>query len=41
MLEADRRFLKTAPGQWPAFVFVTTDNGDSTKEPNVEKITVS
>lgn len=37
MLEADRRFLKTAPGQWPAFVFVTTDNGESTKEPNVDE----
>ena len=36
MLEADKRFLKTAPGQWPAFVFVTTDNGDGTREPNVD-----
>jgi hypothetical protein len=36
MLEADNRFLKTAPGQWPAFVFVTTDNGDGTREPNVD-----
>lgn len=36
MLEADNRFLKTAPAQWPAFVFVTTDNGDGTREPNVD-----
>lgn len=37
MLESDTRFLKTAPGQWPAFVFVTTDNGEGTKEPNVDE----
>ncbi len=36
LLEADRRFLKTAPGQWPALVIVTTDNGDGTREPNVD-----
>jgi hypothetical protein len=36
LLEADRRFLRTAPGQWPAFVVVTTDNGDGTREPNVD-----
>ncbi len=36
MLEADKRFLKTAPGQWPAFVIVTTDNGETTREPNVK-----
>ncbi len=36
MLEADKRFLKTAPGQWPAFVIVTTDNGETTREPNVQ-----
>jgi hypothetical protein len=35
LLEADRRFLKTVPGQWPAFVIVTTDNGDGRKEPDV------
>jgi hypothetical protein len=29
--------MKTAPGQWPAFVFVTTDNGESTKEPNTDE----
>jgi hypothetical protein len=36
MMEADNRFLKPVPGQWPAFVFVTTDNGDGTREPNVD-----
>jgi hypothetical protein len=35
LLEADTRFLKTAPGQWPAFVIVTTDNGDARREPDV------
>jgi hypothetical protein len=35
MLEADKRFLQTAPGQWPVFVVITTDNGDGTREPNV------
>lgn len=29
MMEADKRFLKTAPGQWPVFVIVTTDRGES------------
>jgi hypothetical protein len=37
LLEADTRFLKkAAPGQWPVFVIVTTDNGDARKEPDVE-----
>ena len=37
MLEADKRFLKTvSPGQWPAFVIVTTDRGENTREPNVK-----
>lgn len=35
LLEADTRFLKSAPAQWPAFVILTTDNGDNTKEPDV------
>jgi hypothetical protein len=35
LLEADTRFLKTAPAQWPAFVIVTTDNGETRKEPDV------
>ncbi len=34
LLEADRRFLKTAPEQWPAFVIVTTDNGEGRSEPD-------
>ena len=36
MLEADKRFLQTAPGQWPALVIVTTDNGEGRREPNVD-----
>jgi hypothetical protein len=37
MLEADRRFLKNVPaGQWPAFVIVTTDRGENTREPNIK-----
>jgi hypothetical protein len=35
LLEADKRFLRTAPEQWPAFVIVTTDNGDTRREPDV------
>jgi hypothetical protein len=36
LLEADKRFFRTAPEQWPAFVIVTTDNGDTRREPDVE-----
>jgi len=36
MLEADKRFLKPAAGQWPAFVIVTTDNGEARREPNID-----
>jgi hypothetical protein len=37
MLEADQRFLKNVPpGQWPAFVIITTDRGENTREPNVK-----
>jgi hypothetical protein len=36
LLEADKRFLKPVPAQWPAFVIITTDNGDSMREPNVD-----
>jgi hypothetical protein len=36
LLEADTRFLKPAGGQWPAFVIVTTDNGEGRREPNVD-----
>jgi hypothetical protein len=35
MLEADRRFLKTAPEFWPVFVIVTSDNGENYREPDV------
>jgi hypothetical protein len=35
LLEADTRFLKPAPAQWPVFVIVTTDNGDTNREPDV------
>ena len=35
LLEADRRFLKPAPEQWPVFVIVTTDSGDGRREPDV------
>ena len=36
LLEADKRFLKTAPGQWPVFVIVTTDKGELNREPNID-----
>ena len=32
LIEADKRFLKTAPGQWPVIVIVTTDNGETRRE---------
>jgi hypothetical protein len=32
LIEADRRFLKTAPGQWPVMVIITTDNGETRRE---------
>jgi len=35
MLEADRRFFKTAPEFWPVFVIVTTDNGESYRDPDI------
>jgi hypothetical protein len=37
LIESDRRFLKTAPAQWPVFVILTTDNGDTREEPNVDR----
>jgi hypothetical protein len=36
MLEADKRFLKPVPAQWPAFVIVTTDSGEGRREPNID-----
>ena len=32
LLEADKRFLKTAPGQWQTLVIVTTDKGETRRE---------
>jgi hypothetical protein len=37
MIEADKRFLKTAPTQWPVFVIVTTDNGETRREPDLAR----
>lgn len=35
MVEADKRFLKTAPAQWPVLVIITTDNGETRREPDL------
>jgi hypothetical protein len=35
LLEADQRFLKTAPEFWPVFVIVTTDHGENYREPDI------
>jgi hypothetical protein len=35
LIEADRRFLKSAPAFWPVFVIVTSDNGENYREPDV------
>lgn len=38
LIEADRRFLMTAaPGQWPVFVILTTDSGETRGEPNLDQ----
>ena len=37
LIEVDRRFLNAAPGQWPVFVIVTTDNGATIVEPNIDR----
>ena len=37
VIEADRRFLKTAPGQWPVLVIVTTDNGETRREMPIDE----
>lgn len=34
LIESDSRFLKNAPGQWPVFVILTTDNGETRREPD-------
>jgi Mg-chelatase subunit ChlD len=36
LLEADKRFLQTAPGQWPVFVIVTTDKGELNREQSLD-----
>lgn len=36
MYEADTKFLKPVPAQWPAIVILTTDNGDTRREPRVD-----
>jgi VWA domain-containing protein len=36
LLEADRRFLKNAGGKWPVFVILTTDNGETRGELNID-----
>ncbi|MEO7132879.1 MAG: hypothetical protein ABI024_01550 [Vicinamibacterales bacterium] len=37
MIESDNRFLKPAPTQWPVLVIVTTDNGDTRREPDIDR----
>jgi hypothetical protein len=37
LLEADQRFLKTAPGKWPVFVILTTDIGEVRREPDIPR----
>jgi hypothetical protein len=37
MIESDARFLKAAPAEWPVFVIVTTDNGDTRREPDIAR----
>ena len=36
LLESDRRFLRPVP-QWPVFVILTTDNGDSRTDPRINE----
>ena len=37
MIESDSRILKPAPAQWPILVIVTTDNGDTRREPDLAR----
>lgn len=37
LIESDTRFLKPAPTQWPTFVIVTADNGDTRREPDIAR----
>ena len=36
LIESDQRFLRTAPGQWPVFVILTTDNGEARSDTRLE-----
>jgi len=37
LLESDKRFLQLAPGRWPVFVILTTDNGEQREEPRLQR----
>jgi hypothetical protein len=37
LMEADARFLKTAPDRWPVFVILTTDIGEVRREPDIPR----
>jgi len=37
LLEADRRFLRPVPLQWPVFMILTTDGGGTLREPHIDE----
>ena len=37
LIEADQRFLKPAAGKWPVIVILTTDIGESRREPDIPR----
>lgn len=37
LIEADRRFLVSAPGQWPVVAIVTTDKGENRREFDLDR----
>ena len=37
MIEADARFLKKSPRRWPVFVIATVDQGETRREPNLDR----
>ena len=37
MIEADKRFLASAPGQWPVFAIVMTDKGENRREFDLDR----
>jgi VWFA-related protein len=37
MIEADRRFMASAPGQWPVLAIVTTDKGENRREFDLDR----